>query len=64
MFFPGQGEPCDTTICKRCPVKRECLEAGMHEKFGIWGGTSEKQRRRLRASVAYDDLVERSSRAS
>src|SRR5205807_148876 len=52
IFFPALGE--DTTvakkICQTCPVIDECLEYAMSngEKFGCWGGTSERERRRLR----------------
>ena len=36
-------------FCKGCPVKQACLEyAVATNQFGVWGGTSEKQRRRLR----------------
>lgn len=34
--------------CSRCPVQQECLESGMNEEFGIWGGTTQKDRRVLR----------------
>jgi WhiB family redox-sensing transcriptional regulator len=34
-------------ICRRCPVREECLEYALRhrEKFGIWGGMSERERR-------------------
>lgn len=41
-------------ICRRCPVKRECLIAGLESDamnkgvaFGIWGDTTPKQRRAM-----------------
>jgi WhiB family redox-sensing transcriptional regulator len=36
-------------ICATCPVRLDCLEYALEarERFGIWGGTTEKQRRRL-----------------
>lgn len=52
LFYPARGE--DTTpakaICARCPVKAQCLDFAIEnvEKFGIWGGTSEKERRVIR----------------
>jgi WhiB family redox-sensing transcriptional regulator len=52
LFFPGQGE--DTrrakAICARCPVQTFCLNEALanREKFGIWGGLSERERRRIR----------------
>jgi WhiB family redox-sensing transcriptional regulator len=36
-------------ICKTCPVQTECLEYALtFTCYGIWGGTTEAQRRRLR----------------
>lgn len=37
-------------ICQTCPVQEPCLEYALStgEKFGIFGGLSEKQRRRIR----------------
>lgn len=36
-------------LCAECPVRRECLLAGLHEYYGIWGGTTAEERRRMRA---------------
>lgn len=52
LFFPERGtstrEPKD--VCRGCVVREECLEFALTsgEKFGIWGGLSERERRRLR----------------
>lgn len=35
-------------LCSDCPVRLECLEAGLSEDYGIWGGLSPKQRMRIR----------------
>lgn len=35
-------------ICLRCPVMAKCLKVGMYEDFGIWGGTTPEQRRKLK----------------
>ena len=35
-------------VCALCPVKEQCLEAGLEDEFGIWGGTTERDRRKLR----------------
>ena len=35
-------------ICMTCPVIAKCLKAGLYEEFGIWGGTTPKQRQKLR----------------
>jgi WhiB family redox-sensing transcriptional regulator len=36
-------------VCAVCPVQRECLDYALRvrEPFGIWGGLSEPERRRL-----------------
>jgi WhiB family redox-sensing transcriptional regulator len=52
LFFQGRGESTHEAkaICAGCVVRHECLEHALAkpEKFGIWGGTSERERRRLR----------------
>ncbi|MGH9194816.1 MAG: WhiB family transcriptional regulator, partial [Acidimicrobiia bacterium] len=37
-------------VCTQCPVALECLRYALanREQFGIWGGTSERERRKLR----------------
>jgi hypothetical protein len=35
-------------ICMRCPVMDKCLKVGMFEDYGIWGGTTPKQRQKLK----------------
>ena len=50
LFFPTRGElvpPAVRAACGSCPVRAECLDAGMSEN-GIWAGTSERERQRLR----------------
>lgn len=55
VFFPAQGDSLDTAkgVCSRCPVRQECADYAVpHADLrGIWGGLSEAERRRLRASV-------------
>jgi WhiB family redox-sensing transcriptional regulator len=61
MFFPGQGEAHGPAlrICADCPVKEPCLEHALkHERSGIWGGTSERERRRLRRMVGIEEPKE------
>jgi len=52
MFFPTRGVSLTAVkdICKSCPVVKPCLEYSMRtvEKFGVWGGTSERERRKMR----------------
>lgn len=51
-WFPARGERPERAaleLCAICPVRPACLEhALLHEKFGLWAGTSEKARRRMR----------------
>ena len=53
MFFvsahAGVGATREAKIvCAGCPVRAECLDFGITEKFGIFGGLAEKERRDLR----------------
>ena len=52
-FFPESGAhvPAAVRICAACVVKGDCLEYALanHIDHGIWGGTSERQRRRIAA---------------
>ena len=52
LFFPERGASTRTAkgICRECNVRQECLEFAITtgEKFGIWGGMSERERRRVR----------------
>jgi hypothetical protein len=47
IFSPGVGEPPKPAkaICASCPVQAECLAEA--DEYGIWGGLSEYDRRRL-----------------
>jgi WhiB family redox-sensing transcriptional regulator len=51
-FFPEKGGSTREAkrICSGCDVRAECLEYALahDERFGIWGGHSERERRRLR----------------
>jgi len=50
-FFPSDGVGVDHArkICAECPMKAPCLEYAMenHIDHGVWGGTSERERRRI-----------------
>ena len=54
-FFPEKGGSTREAkrICSGCEVKAECLEYALHkdERFGIWGGLSERERRRLKRGI-------------
>ena len=51
-FFPEKGGSTREAkrICALCEVRAECLEYALEndEHFGIWGGMSERERRRLK----------------
>jgi WhiB family transcriptional regulator, redox-sensing transcriptional regulator len=51
-FFPEKGGSTREAkkVCQTCEVRVECLEAALmnDERFGIWGGLSERERRKLR----------------
>ena len=52
LFFPERGASTREAkeVCRSCVVRGDCLEFALRngEKFGIWGGMSERERRRLR----------------
>jgi WhiB family redox-sensing transcriptional regulator len=50
FFLEGHGVAYRfaRTVCADCPVKAECAEAGRNEAFGMWGGMSERDRRKAK----------------
>ena len=52
-FYPESGTHggnhliAPRKLCLECPVRYECLEYGIDEPFGVWGGHSPSQRRRI-----------------
>ncbi len=50
-FYPQSkaDERAALAICESCAVREDCLAHALdtNERFGIWGGTTEKQRKRL-----------------
>lgn len=70
-FFPSRGDSNKEAkaICfNECAVREECLEHALRkpERFGIWGGTSERERqemRRLRNEQARQDLINAKNQA-
>ena len=56
LFFPERGASTREAkeVCRGCVVREDCLEYALAngEKFGIWGGMSERERRRLRRARA------------
>lgn len=59
-FFPEKGGSTQEAkrVCRGCDVRAECLEyaLGNDERFGIWGGLSERERRRLKRAA--DDAAQ------
>lgn len=54
-FFPEKGGSTREAkrVCTTCEVRTECLEYALahDERFGIWGGLSERERRRVRRAA-------------
>jgi len=54
-FFPEKGGSTRDAkkICQGCAVRVDCLEYALanDERFGIWGGLSERERRRLKRGI-------------
>lgn len=55
-FFPEKGGSTRDAkrICTSCDVRGECLEYALNndERFGIWGGLSERERRKLKRQAS------------
>jgi WhiB family redox-sensing transcriptional regulator len=51
VFFPESDEDAEEAkaICSMCPVRQPCLEHALahREREGVWGGTTERERRRI-----------------
>ncbi len=51
LFFPSDGVGVEVAkkVCTDCPVKALCLEYALENRIdhGVWGGTSERERRRI-----------------
>ena len=61
LFFPiGTTGPAlvqqeqAKAVCRRCPVREQCLEWALDtgQTIGVWGGTSENERRALKRRAA------------
>jgi WhiB family redox-sensing transcriptional regulator len=63
MFFPERGVPYSSikatkAICKACPVMMDCLNMILNtenDNFGIYGGTTPKERRKIRSERSFGD---------
>lgn len=60
IFFPEKGGSTREalSVCRGCDVRAECLDYALvtGQRFGIYGGLSERSRRRLQALDDADDL--------
>lgn len=65
LFYPERGyiqeDRAAKAICAACPVRWRCLDHALNdvERYGIWGATSEKQRKRMRTNKAKRQEVAR-----
>lgn len=54
-FFPEKGGSTREAkrVCQGCTVRVQCLEYALaqDERFGIWGGLSERERRKLKRAA-------------
>ena len=67
LFFPGRGESLSVAaaakqICADCPVTAECLDFGLTQAAGIWGGQSERERRAERARRRLEFVIRAADR--
>jgi WhiB family transcriptional regulator, redox-sensing transcriptional regulator len=56
VFFPPSEEEATLalTYCASCSIREMCLSWALknRERYGVWGGTTEQQRRRLQRHIA------------
>jgi len=56
IFFGSTREEIQQALalCAVCPVRSECLEHALEarERFGVWGGTTESERRKILRRIA------------
>jgi WhiB family transcriptional regulator, redox-sensing transcriptional regulator len=61
LFHPERGASTSNAraVCAACAVRPDCLRWAItnHEHFGVWGGTSERERRRIRHRLTHGDPV-------
>lgn len=53
-WFPSEGSDAEVAkaVCRACDVREQCLtQALARHEYGIWGGTTERERQRLRMGL-------------
>jgi len=54
-FFEEDRSLEAIAICQLCPVKSDCFEYAIkHEDYGVWGATTEEERRAYRATFGLE----------
>ena len=67
-FFPeeqthgGNHLIAPRKMCLECPVRYKCLEYGIEEPYGVWGGHSPSQRKRIVKLLKSGSSLEEASR--
>lgn len=55
LFYPSEHDNktlrAALDVCAVCPVQEECLQAGLLEEHGVWGGMSINARERLKRGL-------------
>ncbi len=63
IFYPTRGDTGAykqaRTVCARCPVRAECLDDALErgELHGMWGGKSERERKKMRRARKLDEAA-------
>lgn len=65
LFFPekGDGSRGVKDVCRPCPVRQECLDYAIETSQwkGVWGGTTERERKAIRRNRRKQELSEQSA---
>ena len=64
LWFPDRGDHATITaalaVCAECPVRPECLDESLRlpaSTTGIWGGETDRGRRRIRRQRAHEAIT-------
>ena len=61
VFFPRAAVDAMSAlvVCAGCPVRAECLRHALdHREQGVWGGTTDEQRRLMRRRGRHETLTQ------